>query len=333
MCLLFVASPLLARPKTDIVFVDNGDRLTCEIKKLERGKLTVKTDASGTITVKWSRVVGIHTDFPFQLELQSGARHVGPVEPLESGKIGIGDDVERTVVETVRVVEMIPIESSILTRMKGAVDAGYDFTQATSATSWSASAEINYRTPRLEVDLDVSSNIQEQEGAESTNRQNVRVLLERFFQDRWFAAAIGQGEKSQSQGLDFRGLLGGGLGRRFVQTNRSRISVVAGAAFSREKFEDRPEFDSNVEIVTAIMAETFRFDSPELDLSGSLVVLPNVKTWGRYRLQANGKARIELLRNLYWSLTIYESYDSEPPSETLRKNDFGVTASLGWSFR
>jgi hypothetical protein len=107
---------------------------------------------------------------------------------------------------------------------------------------------------------------------------------------------------------------------------------MAGAAFSEEKFEDRAEYDSNVEILTGIMAETFRFDSPELDLSGGLVVLPNVKTWGRYRIQANGKARIELLRNLYWSLTVYESYDSEPPSETSRKNDFGVSTSLGWSF-
>jgi len=330
---LLLASPLLARPKTDVVVLDNGDRLTCEIKKLERGKLTVKTDASGTITVKWTHVLGIRTDFPFQLELQSGARHTGPIEFLEPGKIGVGDGAERTVVETLRVVEMIPIESSILSRMKGSVDAGYDFTQATSATTWSASAEITYRTPRIEIDVNASSNIHEQEGSENTNRQNVGLVAQRFFQDRWFAAAIGQAEKSANQGLDFRGLLGGGLGRRLVQTNRSRISVLTGAAFSREKFEDRTDFDSNAEIITAILAETFRFDSPELDLSGSLVVLPNMTTWGRYRLQANAKARIELLRDFYWSLTLYESYDSQPPSATSRKNDFGVTTSLGWSFK
>lgn len=332
MCLLLVASPLLARPKTDLVILDNGDRVTCEIKKLERGKLTVKTDASGTITLEWIHVVGVRTDYFFQLELQSGVRYMGPVEPVGPGTIGVGADVDRIVVETLRVVEMFPIESSIFSRMKGSVDAGYDFTQATSATTWSASAEVNYRTPRIEADLNVSSNIKTQEGAEDTNRQNVRVLVQRFFRDRWFAAAIGQGEKSQNQGLDFRALLGGGLGRKLVQTNRSRISIIAGAAVSEEKFEDRADYEDNAEIVAALTAETFQFDSPELDLTGSVVVLPNVKTWGRYRIQANGKARIELLRNLYWSLTVYESYDSEPPSETSRRNDFGVTTSLGWSF-
>src|SRR3990172_5687865 len=105
---LLLAPPLLARPKTDVVVLDNGDRMTCEIKKLERGKLTVKTDASGTITVKWTRVLGIRTEFPFQLELQSGERHLGPIEPVEPGRIAVGEDAERPVVETFLVVEMFP---------------------------------------------------------------------------------------------------------------------------------------------------------------------------------------------------------------------------------
>jgi Protein of unknown function, DUF481 len=331
--LLLLATPVLARPKTDVVFLDNGDRVTCEIKKLERGKLTIKTDASGTVTLKWTHVRGLQTEYPFQLELQSGARYFGPIDQLEPGKISVGEDPDRTIVLTFRVVEMVPIEASVFTRMKGSVDAGYDFTQATSATTWSAAAEVEYRTPRIEVHVNASSNIHAQEGSEDTNRQTVSLLVQRFFDNRWFVGGVGSGEKSQNQGLDFRGLVGGGLGRKLLQTNRSRISVLAGAAFSQEKFEDRTEYDSNAEIVGAIFAETFRFDSPELDLSGGVSVYPNMTTWGRYRIQANGNAKIEILRNLYWSFTIYESYDSEPPSETSRKNDFGITASLGWSFK
>jgi hypothetical protein len=44
------------------------------------------------------------------------------------------------------------------------------------------------------------------------------------------------------------------------------------------------------------------------------------------------KARIELVRKLYWSVTVYESFDSEPPSTTSRRRDFGITTSVGWSF-
>jgi len=159
------------------------------------------------------------------------------------------------------------------------------------------------------------------------------VQESRYFENRWFAAALGQGEKNESQGLDLRLLVGGGVGRRLVQSNRSNIALIVGAAFSEEKYQDRTEYDSNAEIISAIGFDTFRFEHPELELSTSFVVLPNLLTKGRYRLQANGKARIEILRNFYWSLTVYETYDSDPPSETSRRNDFGISTSIGWSFK
>jgi hypothetical protein len=257
---------------------------------------------------------------------------MGRIALGESGKIEIPDGDEPAVLEIPRIVGMTAVESSFWSRWAGSVDAGYDFTQATSATSWSSSAELEYRAPRLEADLDFSSNVQEQTGAEQTNRQNLALLLTRYFQNRWFAAILGQAEKSANTGLDFRGLGGGGVGRRLIQTNRSNVSVLGGAAFSREKYEDREDFDSNAELVAGIVAETFRFDSPELDLSAQAAIYPNLMTAGRYRVQANGKAKIEIVKNLYWSLSVYESYDSDPPSETSRKNDFGITTSIGWSF-
>jgi len=332
--LTLLAAPAWSRPKTDVVVLENGDRVTCEIKKLQRGKLTVKTDASGTITLKWSRIVGLQSTYLFQIELDSGERHIGRFDlPPEFGKIAVENGDEAELVDVFRVVSMIPIEATFWSRIKGSVDAGYDFTQASTATTWSAAAELTHRTPIYETHITADSNIKEQEGAESVNRQNLKAQVNRYFENRWFAAFVSQAEKSASQGLDLRGLIGGGIGRRVLQTNRSNIALVAGAAYSREKFEDNRDFESNAEAVASIGLETFRFDSPELDLSAGLVVLPNLKTWGRYRLQANGKARIEIVRNLYWSLSVYETFDSDPPSETSRRNDFGISTSIGWSFK
>ena len=46
------------RPKTDIIILENGDRITCEILQLARGKLTAKTDRLGTVEIEWNGVVG-----------------------------------------------------------------------------------------------------------------------------------------------------------------------------------------------------------------------------------------------------------------------------------
>ncbi len=42
LCLLIVPSSALARTKTDIVVMKNGDRITCEIRELKHGQLVVK---------------------------------------------------------------------------------------------------------------------------------------------------------------------------------------------------------------------------------------------------------------------------------------------------
>ena len=331
---LLAPAVLVARPKTDVVLIDNGDRILCEIKKLDRGKLSCSTSEAGTISIKWTHVVQVSSDYAFQLQLESGARYVGTIGlSSERGKLDVIGTGGAAGLEIARVVEMIPLQQSFFRRFKGSVDAGYDFTQSENATTWSASANLNYRTRVLDANVSASSNVKDQTSATTVNRQDLRVVVNRFVGDRWFVSALGQGEKNESQGLDYRGLLGGGAGRTLAQTNKSNLAVLGGVALSNEKFSDRDEADTNAEAVLGITAETFRFDSPELDLSASFLFLPNLSTAGRYRLQANGKARIELVRNLYWALTVYETYDSDPPSATSRRNDFGITTSLGWSLK
>jgi hypothetical protein len=62
------------------------------------------------------------------------------------------------------------------------------------------------------------------------------------------------------------------------------------------------------------------------------VFLPNFTTKGRRRMEFNSKLRIEVLRDFFVTMTLYDSYDSKPPSETASKNDYGFTTGLSWSF-
>ena len=49
--LLAVCSATAWAAKTDIVLLKNGDRVTGEVKSLERGKLTLSTDSMGTVYI------------------------------------------------------------------------------------------------------------------------------------------------------------------------------------------------------------------------------------------------------------------------------------------
>ena len=48
-----------SRQKSDTIHLANGDRITGEIKKLEQGKLRLKTSALDTVYVQWDEIAGL----------------------------------------------------------------------------------------------------------------------------------------------------------------------------------------------------------------------------------------------------------------------------------
>lgn len=326
---------LLARDKTDIVHFKNGDRLTCEIRELVSGRLRVKTNGLGTVEIEWDKISHLESRYVFQLQIRSGIRYVGTLQRGSDDKaeVQITGISGGSRIANERIVEMNPLEESFLQRITGSLELGYDFTQASTATNWSLGAKATYRVEKWLGEATVDSLFKTQEGADDVNRQTLNLLYQRFFAGRWFAASLGQVQKSANQGLDFRGLVGGGIGRHVKRSDRTRVDILGGAAFSREKYEDTAEHVTNGELLASVFFETFRFDSPKLEVTARATFLPNISQRGRYRVQAEGRIRFELIKDFFWSASLYESFDSDPPSTTFgSRNDFSVTTSFGWSF-
>jgi hypothetical protein len=57
-----VSGSAFAAPRTDVVTMRNGDRITGEILRLERGKLDFKTDHAGTISFEWDKVARVQAN-------------------------------------------------------------------------------------------------------------------------------------------------------------------------------------------------------------------------------------------------------------------------------
>ncbi len=58
-CSMTVAAA--AQGKTDVVTLANGDRITGEVARLDRGILQFKTDDAGTLYLEWDRLVSLIT--------------------------------------------------------------------------------------------------------------------------------------------------------------------------------------------------------------------------------------------------------------------------------
>jgi hypothetical protein len=103
-------------------------------------------------------------------------------------------------------------------------------------------------------------------------------------------------------------------------------------AYTHESYVPQPGTEpirNNAESLFGITFSTFRFKT--LNLNSQTLLFPSVSDPGRFRLSTQSSLRIELVRNFYWNFQLYENYDSRPPTDA-RKNDLGITTSLGWTF-
>ena len=331
--LQIIISPLLGRDKTDVVILKNGDHVTGEIKSLDRGKMRLSTDYMGTVEIEWSKVEQVTSQFLFEVETEAGLRTFGSLGPAaEPETMEILGEGSRNTVQQTLVVRMTQLEAGFLARLQGFVDMGFSFARANRATEWSLGSELSARNEIRQFRVTVSSLFNDRKALESTTSNVLTVDWTRFFSDRWLVTGLATFTQNQELDLDLRSVVGGDLGRHLIQNNRSLLTVRGGAVFTRERFTGPDPGRSNIEGKGTIVYELFSFDAPEMDIITTLTVLPSFSDWGRIRADLDTRIRYELFNDFFWGITLFDNYDSDPPSEGSERNDFGINTSVGWSF-
>ena len=267
--LCLILPSLLMAQKTDVIYADNGDRITGKIVKLERGILEYKTDNLSTLRVKWEYVVRLSSNLRYDIELESGARYIGTIEQAEEvGKmvIRVSEDIDYTV-DLSSVVKIYPLRSNFWKRVTGYLDAGLSFQRANHRTEWKLGGEVNYRGERWHYRTVATSYYSNRQGVEGTTRNDASVTGQRILKNRWIAVLATTHEQNDELNLDYRALVGGAFGRFLVQSNRQILAAYAGVTGTREKYTDSEDIGYNAEVMISARYEAFKYDSPKLDLS------------------------------------------------------------------
>ena len=233
--LLLLADSAAGATKTDVVELRNGDRITCEIRKLERGKLTVKTDGLGTIAVEWDDVERVSSKASYDVELESGLRLFGSLERSDADAVLVGAAPGGVRALLREIVRIAPVGGTLWRRLDGSVNAGFSFAQANVQTDWSLATEVSYRSRRWLSQLQGDSALTIREDADRQSRNSVTLRSQRFLGRRWSALGFGQFQQNEELSLELRALVGAGVERRLVQSNRTVLAAVGGVASSNEQ--------------------------------------------------------------------------------------------------
>lgn len=331
--LMAISMPAIGADKTDVVIFNNGDRLTGEVKSLERGRLRFKTDATDTISIEWDNVVSITSDQNIQVETENGVRYLGHLSAttvekqiiVETGSGPVG-------LEFKHIVTMTPIEATLIDRFDGDISAGYNLAKADEVTSTNVAVDLNYRTESRILSLEFDSIFTDSSTNDPSQDTGLGLQYTRLLADRWLLGGTVAFDRNDELGLDLRSTIGAGGGRILRQSNNSKVSLIGGLQVSRENVNADVADEDFLEASVKLTWDWFRYDTPELDLTTSLQIIPNLSDSGEYRGEFKIEFKWEIIEDLFWALTINDSYDSKAELTGGENNDYSIITSLGWDF-
>ena len=335
LALLLTAGHLQAAPKTDVVTLLNGDHVTGEVKELAQGVLRFKTDDMGTLSIEWDKIASLKSDQYLRVDMQDGTRYEGRAAQVGADRHLVITGNDGSGVREVamgRIVRLASIDQGdLLDRLDGYATVGYDYTKSSGVQQLTLTGGISSRDVLREWAIDGATTLTTQPGQRDTRRYNVDGYNRRFMADRWFYQGLASVNGNQDLGVDLRATLGGAFGRYLVQTSRQELAAYAGAGVTQEYDVDQ-DGRTEVESLFGVQYSYFSFDTPEAKIDASLNVIPSLSQWGRVRGEADLTSSYEIVDDLFFAVTFYGSYDSEPPPAANAQSDFGVTTSLGYSF-
>jgi hypothetical protein len=325
--------PCHARDKTDIVILKNGDRITCEIVQLEYGVLQVKTDSMGTINIEWPSVRELQSSYQFYVEHSGGRYHYGSIDTSREGSLAVKvEDAELDRVPMLDVTRLSQIEATFWDRIDGTLAVGFNYTKSSDISVSSLSFNANYRSEAFESSFAASALSTKSPDSGTTDRDQITYTMRFPRPERYFWMLLSSLERNEELGIDGRVQLGAALGRHLLQRSYTELTTIAGLAFNQEWITGERDAQQSLEGVLGLGWRIFRFSAPETSLTSSFLLYPSVTESGRYRSETNVTLRRELIEDLTFDLSFYNSSDSDPPDETASRSDYGVVTSLGYKF-
>ena len=321
-----------AAEKTDVVTMNNGDRVTGEIKALFRGRLEFKTDHMGTLFIDWEDIQEIVSNTGHSVELTNGQRFYGPlVRPEESEMLMVSTDKGAVGLSVADVTNMYPVKATWWERLDISFRFGFNWDKSSEVGKYNLGADAKYRDPDFITRVGFSSEFTTQSDENTTTRANLSINHMVFLQDKRFRNYFGQFDHNDSLGLQLRTLFGLGYGWIPVRTNRIWFSTMLGLAVNNEIPVSGQE-SNNLEGVLNASFEYFKFPVPKKSLTSDLTVYPSFSESGRMRAEFQTRFDLEIVNDFFWDLEFYTSFDSDPITQDAESIDYGINSSIAYKF-
>ena len=334
----FFSLPLFARDNTDLIVMKNGDRMTCEIKGLNAGVLSVRLSyVQGIVGVQWSKVARIESNQLFLVQTETGTVYTGKLSTAPSERaviIELAATPEKEIeLSQPQIVRVDQTAEGFWQRFNGAINTGILYSKGNESTQYNIASQVEYLRERWSSQVGFNSSFASSSGANLSTRNQTDVSATRLLRwNNWSYSGRGSFLQSSVQGIDLQTTLGGGIGRFLRNSNRESVYLLGGFAWQNSQYKNYTVRQSAQNTAAALVAAEFKmFRFKKTDLDASAVILPEISEPGRVRVTTNASYYVKLFSDLSWNFSFYGSWDNQPPP-TLSGSDYGTSSGLSWTF-
>ena len=322
------------RSKTDIVYMRNGDKITCEVKSLSQGQLSIKPDyTSESFVVDWNKVARIESRQQFVITAPNGAYYVGTLSGNPSSHTVTIVSPNKVTLPQNSVIEITELNGSFVKRFSGNVSLGLSLAQSNSQQTLTTQANLLYQDQKNNFAVTSNSQFASQQETSNTNELTVKSsFFRRIGKTNWYNGAIANFLSSSEQQISLETTLGGAYARRLIFTNKTNLTGIAGLGYTNVRATSGSTSSgktNTLDSAFAIQYSTFRFDSTTFNTS--FWIYPSLSSPGRLRLTLNQNLYYKFFGDFYVSVSFFDNYDNQPVIGA-PANNIGASTGLGWSF-
>jgi len=301
----------------DVVVLKNGDRVTGTIVTLADGKLRVKTDLMGEVTMDLANVQTFSTDEPITLLFKDGTVVHQKIASAEAGKVAVqpGGLIQPQPLALADLAAVNPPEKPKVT-WEGHLTAGATFTGGNSLTQTeSLDANLIRRTEEDRITVNgyyLYAQARDSNGMDevTANKWFAGARYDYFLSKKWFMFANANYMRDQVADLEARAVGGLGAGYQWIESKPMNFNTDLGLGGMHEAYTNPSRTDN-----TIVGQVSYHFDKSlfsSLTFLHDLTFLPDLGGPSNFKVRTSAEMRAALSKALFASFKVFLDYDSQP---------------------
>ena len=299
------------RSFADVVFLENGDRISGTIKEIWGDILIIEPEYSDPIELDRDIVVGIESDRELAIELD-GSKETPYLmsRSLKEGRVVL--DAEDTKFDVAldsikRAEEIKDFDWDIKFDLGSTFSRGNTESQTTNL-QWDGNLII--KDHRIKSDLFISR--EEVAGEKTKAKDRVNLGYNYFFIDQWFLAVNLAAERDPIALLNSRYSLSPAIGYDFLDDPNRFLHVQLGAGYSSERSNNLTSTSTTIDWKLNFYWELLNGD---LQFFHDQNLLKNLEGRKNLVFYSQTGFRYEINEDIYLNLQANYDYDSQPAGD------------------